>query len=184
MDRRRQLRAYEQPPFRAEEWLFYQGYGHWTAGLTPASLIRIRPNGQSDIPEGYRGVLTVLHIASLVFEAPYRFTDVSDGGRYNLRINGVVVPGYARRPVSSRLSHLPVQGIDTTLNEWFSDCWGTYGVIDPAVIVPPRIKSGDVLEIETVAAQAGVVYSILAQGYWWPVADENESGRGNLADPI
>lgn len=184
MDRLRKLRAYEQPPYRAEEWLFFSQYQERTGVGTPSAILRIRPNNQPDVPEGYRGVLSVLRVESMMFRAPYRFQDLSEGNRYNLRVNGVVVPGYHRRPVASRLSYVPFLGTDATQHEWNAEAWTTGGVIEPLVIAPPRLQSGDVLEIEFVAAQADVMTAILVQGYWWPVSDEDNSGAGNLADPL
>lgn len=179
------LRAYGAPPFRAEEWIFYSGYQVRAATEGPDGLLAITPNGLRAVPNGYRGVISVVNIESISNRANYAFDDLSDGNRYDLRVNGVAVPGYANRPISSRLTFYPFQGTLAGSALDF-ESYGYLGVISPVVIVPTRIRSGDALSIKfrPTSTITDTLTAVLVQGYWWPAADEDERAAGNLADPI
>lgn len=137
------------------------------------------------MPNGYRGVICVVGTECISNRANYAFDDLSDGNRYDFRVNGVAVPGYSNRPIGSRLSFQPfagrINGADVTL-----DCYGYFGVVSPLVIVPIKLQSADVLSIRwrQPTSITDTLISVLVQGYWWPAKDEDDRGAGNQADPI
>lgn len=165
--------------------MFYSPYQVRPASEAPDAVLSVTPNGLAAVPNGYRGVISVVTIESITNRANYTFDDLSDGNRFDLRVNGLAVPGYANRPVNSRLAFLPFIGTQTATDLQF-DSYGYYGVIAPRVIVPTKLQSGDRLSIKFRATSTitDTLTAVLLQGYWWPAADEDNRGAGNQADPI
>ena len=165
--------------------MFYSPYQVRSAGDAPDTLLQVLPNGLRAVPNGYRGVLSILEIESVSNRANYTFDDLSDGIRYDLRVNGQAVPGYNRRPINSRLTFYPFLGSLSGTDLQF-DSYGYFGMIAPRVIVPTKLQSGDVLTIRWHATSTitDTLTAVLVQGYWWPAADEDNRGAGNQADPV
>jgi hypothetical protein len=178
------LRAYLDPSWRAQEWLF------WTTLVPSASTLPVTFNGQSPFPNGCRGIVAAAEqVVARTDSMGQRGIgdDLTNLFRFTLKLNDVVVPGFNARPSTWRCSQW--QNDDSATTATGVDGWQILGTTDTLsiefpLLVPINLKSGDRLTwTQAGAGGPNVMLGFRAQGWFWPAANEDERAKGSAADP-
>lgn len=181
------LRAYLHPPWRSQEWLFWSPLQE-----APLSTAKITFNGAEKFPDGFRGVVVIAEQIVARYKGQgdegIRSVDLASTLRWNLLRNGVVVPGFLKRPSTWRTALFESdQAIDSSTAV---DGWRMAGTTDSLVlrfpmIAPVTLKGGDRLDWLPLPPSIVVSFvgAFVAQGWLWDAKNEDERAEGSGADP-
>lgn len=181
-----QLRAYDVPPFRADEFLLADGPVDVSGFIGAGPQIPLLIGGSPTVPGGFRAVVkfarqVVGSYANTAYAGPP--TQWATRITWTLRRNGVAIPGYLNRPsswtygnVTGELYLGPSPSFYATLAlEQITD-----------LIVPIKLDSGDSLTYQFTnnSGVPGAMLGFCVQGYLFPVSNAQDSARGWLADEV
>lgn len=181
-----QVRAYDVPPFRAEEFLFADGPADVSAIVGNGPEIPIRIGGGLTVPSGYVACLRVARqIVGTYINLGYAAAPVqwATAFTWTLSVNGTPVPGYLNRPSSWGVGNVTGELYIGPQPSFYSTTTMQQAT---DLVVPIKLYAGDALSYHFTnnTGALGVLVGVTFQGYLFPVSNAQGSARGWLADEI